>query len=78
MPWQRQIYRLIGKPVGLSLRNGKGVSGVLCDVRNGVVYLQEYMYQDQFALKKYRFESIDNVYSFPNCTRRNPFTPRVY
>ena len=30
MPWQQKISYLIGQPVGISLTNGQGTSGVLC------------------------------------------------
>ncbi|MBO9129117.1 hypothetical protein [Bacillus sp. 165] len=62
-----QLYRLIGKPVGISLRNGKGVSGVLCDVKGNYVYVLDYLYDQQFATFKYGFNEIQNIYHFPSC-----------
>jgi NurA-like 5'-3' nuclease len=65
-----RLYRLIGQPVGISLRNGRGISGVLCDVRGNYIYVLEYLYAQQFATFKYRFDEIQNIYRFPSCRSR--------
>ena len=67
MPWQSDLPRLMNQPVGFSLRNGQGVSGVLCDVSNGTVYLMEYLYHTQYATKHYSFDEIQNITPFPSC-----------
>jgi hypothetical protein len=60
MAWQQNIRFLLGKPVGVSLVNGQGVSGILCNVYNGEIYLIEYLYHSQFATKHYRFQMIQD------------------
>jgi hypothetical protein len=67
MPWQLRIPYLINKPVGVSLANGQGVSGILCSVSNGEIYLLEYLYQSQFATKHYPFDQIQDIQPFPAC-----------
>lgn len=83
MPWRNHVHRLIGMPVGVSLINGQGVSGLLCDVRGDMIYLLEYLYRDQFATKHYNFRTIQNIVLFPPCERRPapppmPPRPRLY
>ena len=58
---------LINQPVGVSLRNGQGVSGILCRVTNREIYLLEYLYHSQFATKHYPLSQIQNIYKFPRC-----------
>lgn len=67
MPWRNDLPYLINQPVGVSLTNGQGTSGILCDASNGIVYLLEYLYQTQFALKQYQFNQIQNITPFPPC-----------
>jgi|GEM_PF-671471 len=67
LSWQKKLKSLINKPVGVSLRNGQGVSGVLCNVSNRGIYLLEYLYQTQFATKHYRFDQIQDINLFPKC-----------
>lgn len=67
MPWQTDLPYLMNQPVGISLRNGQGVSGVLCGVDQNTVYLLEYLYQTQFATKHYPFREIQNITPFPRC-----------
>ncbi len=82
MPWQNNIGRLIGKPVGVSFRNGTGTSGVLCGADRNTVYVTEYLYQDQFATKHYPANTIRDINSFPPCGRRQrpvrPNRPILY
>ncbi len=73
MPVQTDLNYLINQPVGVSLMNGQGVSGVLCDISDTEIYLLEYLYQSQFALKHYPFSQIQFVHPFPPCR-----TPVVY
>ncbi len=67
MPWQMKLQYLINQPVGVSLVNGQGVSGILCSVTNGEIYLIEYLYQTQFATKHYPFSQIQDINPFPRC-----------
>jgi hypothetical protein len=67
MPWQMKLQFLINQPVGVSLTNGQGVSGILCSVSNGEIYLLEYLYHSQFATKHYPFNQIQDILSFPKC-----------
>lgn len=67
IPWQQKIGNLIGQPVGISLMNGQGTSGVLCNAYGGRVYIFEYLYQSQFALKHYDYRMIQDINGFPNC-----------
>lgn len=70
MPWQLKLPYLINKPVGVSLSNGQGVSGVLCSVANGQIYLLQYLYHTQFATMHYFFDEIQDILPFPSC--QNP------
>ncbi|MCU6711133.1 hypothetical protein M6D81_20780 [Paenibacillus sp. J5C_2022] len=63
---------LIGQPVGVSLKNGQGVSGVLCSLNNNTVVLQEYLYQNQYAVKQYPFHMIQDINGFPGCHTSGP------
>ncbi|MHA6480829.1 hypothetical protein ACX1C1_02635 [Paenibacillus sp. strain BS8-2] len=67
MPWYQKAMMLVGQPVGVSLTNGQGVSGVLCSLNNNTVVLQEYMYQNQYAAKQYPFHTIQDINGFPGC-----------
>ncbi|HEX3043671.1 MAG TPA: hypothetical protein VHY08_02875 [Bacillota bacterium] len=67
MPWRFNLPYLMYRPVGVSLKNGQGVSGVLCSVEEQTVYLLEYLYQTQFATKHYSFNEIQNISPFPGC-----------
>ena len=67
MPWQWKLRFLINRPVGVSLINGQGVSGILCGVSGGEIYLMEYLYHDQFATKHYSFNHIQDINPFPPC-----------
>ena len=70
MPWQPQWRFLVNQPVGVSLTDGQGVSGILCGISNGEIYLLEYLYQAQFATKHYPFDQIQDIHQFPRC--QNP------
>ncbi|MEO4052906.1 hypothetical protein [Solibacillus sp. CAU 1738] len=71
MPWQQKISFLIGQPVGISLTNGQGTSGILCGVSGGKLLVIEYLYQAQFALKQYDFYMIHDVNGFPPCQHQH-------
>ena len=58
---------LINQPVGVSLTNGQGVSGILCSVTNREIYLLVYLYHSQFATKHYSLNQIQDIYKFPKC-----------
>ncbi len=72
MSWQHKIQYLIGQPVGISLSNGQGTSGILCGVAEGKLLVLEYLYQTQFALKQYDFHMIQDVNGFPPCYNPQP------
>lgn len=72
MPWQYKIIYLIGQPVGISLTNGQGTSGILCGASGGKVLVIEYLYQAQFALKQYDFYMIQDINPFPPCQTQQP------
>lgn len=67
MLWHQKISYLIGQPIGISLINGQGTSGVLCGTSNGKLLVIEYLYQAQFALKQYDFHMIQDINGFPPC-----------
>lgn len=67
MPWQLKAASLIGSPVGVSMQNGTGTSGILCGMENGEVLLMEYLYHTQFALKHYPAYTIADINPFPSC-----------
>lgn len=67
MPWHQKISYLIGQPIGISLINGQGTSGVLCGTSNGKLLVIEYLYQAQFALKQFDFHMIQDINGFPPC-----------
>ena len=73
MPWQLKLPYLINKPVGVSLKNGQGVSGILCKAEGGEIYLLEYLYHTQFATKHYPFDDIQDIIQFPSCYVPGPF-----
>ncbi|GLY12400.1 hypothetical protein [Bacillus badius] len=72
MPWQNKVRRLIGQPVGISFANGQGTSGILCRVAGGKVFVIEYLYKTQFALKQYDYRLIQDINEFPPCQNREP------
>jgi len=67
MSVQQKASLLIGRPVGLSMRNGTGVSGILCAVQGGELYVLQYMYQTQFATFHYPLNQIADILPFPPC-----------
>ena len=75
MPWQMTMQYLINKPVGVSLMDGTGVSGILCSITHNEIYLLEYLYHTQFALKHYSLNQIRDVLPFPPC---RTLTPPLY
>ncbi|WP_195575422.1 hypothetical protein [Paenibacillus sp. 1001270B_150601_E10] len=71
-PWVQKARRLLGQPVGVSLVNGQGVSGILCSLNGGVVVIQEYLYHNQFASKQYPFAMIQEIHPYPGCYMSGP------
>lgn len=59
-----KIQYLIGRPIGISFINGQGTSGVLCSAHDGQLYVYEYLYQAQFAMKHYDFRQIQDIHAF--------------
>ncbi|WP_040205944.1 hypothetical protein [Neobacillus jeddahensis] len=72
MHWHHKIRNLIGQPVGISLTNGQGTSGVLCGISGSNVLVIEYLYQAQFALKQYDASLIQDINGFPPCHSQQP------
>ncbi len=72
MHWQQKIPYLIGRPIGISFMNGQGTTGVLCSAHDGQLYVYEYLYQSQFAMKHYDFRQIQDIHAYPNCPHQNP------
>ncbi|OEH53140.1 hypothetical protein AQ616_17830 [Oceanobacillus sp. E9] len=72
MPWYQKIRFLINQPVGISLTNGQGTSGILCGTSDDKLLVIEYLYQSQFALKQYDFYMIQDVNGFPSCHSQQP------
>lgn len=68
-PLHQKARSLLGQPVGLSLKSGQGVAGVLCQVQANEVYILQYLYQAQFATFHYAFSDIQDIYAFPRCTQ---------
>ncbi|MEC2078408.1 hypothetical protein [Metabacillus fastidiosus] len=72
MSWQNKIIYLIGQPVGISLSNGQGTSGILCGISDKKLLVIEYLYQKTFALKQYDFYVIQDINGFPSCPNKLP------
>lgn len=64
---EEKAESLIGRPAGISLKNGQGVSGVICSVEDGQVYVLQYLYAFQFATFHYPFQEIQDIIPFPPC-----------
>ncbi|MGB3262033.1 hypothetical protein [Paenisporosarcina sp.] len=67
MNWQHKIMHLIGQPIGVSFTNGQGTSGILCNADGEELYIMEYLYQAQFAIKHYEYHTIRDINPFPPC-----------
>ncbi|WP_368505341.1 hypothetical protein AB3N04_06770 [Alkalihalophilus sp. As8PL] len=67
MQWQQKIPYLLNQPIGVSFANGTGTSGVLCDASERTLYVLEYLYHSQFALKQYDYATIQDIHGFPPC-----------
>lgn len=67
MPFDFNLIYMINQPVGVSLIDGRGASGILCNVTEREIYLLEYLYHTQFALKHYPLNIVQAVYPFPPC-----------
>lgn len=72
MQWLQKVGHLTGQPIGISLKNGQGTSGILCGTSNGALLVIEYLYQSQFALKQYDFYVINDINGFPSCQNQSP------
>ncbi|MGG1514269.1 hypothetical protein ABE504_02570 [Paenibacillus oryzisoli] len=75
MPIQQKAYMMLGRPVGISLTDGTGVSGILCSVHGGSIYVIEYLYHTQFATKHYTFNQVRDILPFPHCPQPQPPIP---
>lgn len=72
MRWEQKIRNLMGKPIGISFKNGQGTSGILCKADGTKLYVMEYLYQSQFALKQYDYSMINDINGFPPCKNERP------
>ncbi|SFE88542.1 hypothetical protein [Alteribacillus iranensis] len=70
MPWQHKIAYLLDQSVGISFMDGTGTSGILCDADGSSLYVMEYLYHSQFALKHYSYTMILDIHPFPSCNNR--------
>ncbi|WP_370452259.1 hypothetical protein [Cohnella sp. AR92] len=64
---QQKAMYYMGRPVGVSLRNGQGVSGILCNVSNSQLFLLQYLYNTQFATFHYPLGEVSDVIPYPAC-----------
>ncbi|THF79603.1 hypothetical protein E6C55_12270 [Cohnella fermenti] len=64
---QQKATYFMGRPVGISFRNGTGASGILCNVQNGQLSLLQYLYHSQFATFHYPLTDIADVLPYPTC-----------
>lgn len=67
MNWQYKIQYLMRQPVGVSFIDGTGTSGILCDAYGGQLYIMEYLYHTQFAIKHFDYNTIQDIHPFPSC-----------
>ncbi|MBB3113529.1 hypothetical protein FHS18_005641 [Paenibacillus phyllosphaerae] len=58
---------LLGRQVGISLRDGTGVSGTLCSIQGGEIYIMQYLYASQFATFHYPLQDVADINPFPAC-----------
>lgn len=72
MPWMMKAVGLVGQPVGISLANGQGVTGVLCGIAGGNVVVMQYLYQSQFATMQYPIDQVQDINRFPGCAGSSP------
>ncbi|MGO4271356.1 hypothetical protein AB4Z22_16180 [Paenibacillus sp. TAF58] len=72
MSLQHKAYAWIGSPVGVSLMDGTGASGILCSIQGGSIYIIEYLYHTQFATKHYALNQIRDILPFPQCPQPQP------
>nr|WP_248930802.1 hypothetical protein [Paenibacillus hamazuiensis] len=71
MSVEQKALALIGHPAGISLKNGQGVSGVLCGVQSGQLFVMQYLYASQFATFHYPLNDIRDIHPFPSCPSRS-------
>lgn len=64
---EQKARSLVGRPAGISLKNGQGVSGVICSTDAAQVYVLQYLYAFQFATFHYAYEDIQDILPFPPC-----------
>jgi hypothetical protein len=64
---EQKAKSLLGQPVGISLKNGQGVSGIICSSDQTQVFVLQYLYAFQFATFHYNFEDVQDIIPFPPC-----------
>ncbi|UOF88853.1 hypothetical protein LSG31_12975 [Fodinisporobacter ferrooxydans] len=67
MTIRQKALRLIGKPVGITFKNGTGTSGVLCRVGTQRIFVIVFQIGNFFPLKHFRINRIHEIRKFPNC-----------
>ncbi|WP_126429004.1 hypothetical protein [Brevibacillus marinus] len=68
---RQQALRLVGRPVGITKRDGTGVSGVLCRVGNNNLFVLVFLVGDVFPLIRIPINQIRAIRRFPACPRTN-------
>lgn len=61
---------LIGKPVGITFKDGTGVSGVLCSIGRTSITVRVFQIGIFFPLNTYQINTIRSVRRFPSCPKK--------
>lgn len=67
MPTREQALQWIGKPVGVTFKDGTGVSGVLCIISGNTFTIREFQINNFFPLKTYQISRVKSAFRFPPC-----------
>lgn len=67
LPTRQQALQWIGKPVGITFKDGTGVSGVLCVITENTFTLREFQINNFFPLKTYQIRTVKSAFRFPGC-----------
>lgn len=71
---RQRALRLVGRPVGITKRDGTGVSGVLCRVGTLNLFVLVFLIDDIFPLIRVPINQVRSIRSFPACPRTNTTT----
>lgn len=77
MHWSQRINYMIGMPVCVSLNDGSWAAGVLCEARDGLVYVLECINQNQFTTNSYQYYRIKDVSTYPSCNPMSGIMPPI-